>query len=590
MNKTVTVNIGGIVFHIDENAYEKFRAYLESIRSHFTAAEGRDEIMQDIESRIAEMFQEKLGDTRQVITLDDVEQVTSQMGKPEQITEESDFLNADTPYQQSAPGVKKLFRNPDDKILGGVASGVAAYYDYDVSWVRIAYALITLFFMAFVGSGFFFIMLYIILWIVLPEAKTTIDKLQMRGEPITVSNIEKNRKEEKVYEKAFAEDAKSVKKKGTAMGRIFEGIGKAIKIIFLILGKLVAVFFIFIGLVVAFAMLMGILALIGIPGTQYPEVWRLVFDSSQQFFVASFAALLLIGIPFLMLAYAGVRILFDYHKGQRIIGFTAMGLWLVGLGVSLFIGMRVLSNFSEKDQVRTTYTMEEMKSNKLIVEMHHDKNKEKNYFGPRIGFDLEDDFYLEASDGIVRSGNVKVDFVKSESDSFEVVQLLYARGKTRKDAVDNASGISYKFAHKDSVLTLDRFFTFTDPKYRSQKVQVLIKIPVGSSVYMDPSLKRFIYDIDNVQNVLDNDMLGKTWIMTKKGLSCMDCDGTERVVGGGKIHIDTGEDGTEIRIDKKGLRITGPDGEKVRIDSSGVIIKRKGEKEYRITGDNEVRI
>src|SRR5580765_4586707 len=84
MNKTVTVNIGGIVFHIDENAYEKFKMYLESIRSHFTTADGRDEIMQDIEARIAEMFQERVKDTKQVITLTDVEDVTRLMGKPEE--------------------------------------------------------------------------------------------------------------------------------------------------------------------------------------------------------------------------------------------------------------------------------------------------------------------------------------------------------------------------------------------------------------------------------------------------------------------------------------------------------------------------
>src|SRR5436190_4784899 len=116
MNKTVTVNIGGIIFHIDENAYERFKHYLESIRSHFTGSDGRDEIMQDIESRIAEMFQERVKDLKQVITLTDVEEVTVLMGKPEQFgDEDSKEKEIDTTELRVK---RRLFRNPEDKILG----------------------------------------------------------------------------------------------------------------------------------------------------------------------------------------------------------------------------------------------------------------------------------------------------------------------------------------------------------------------------------------------------------------------------------------------------------------------------------------
>lgn len=192
MNKTVTVNIGGIVFHIDENAYERFKQYLEAIRSHFTTAEGRDEIMQDIESRIAEMFQDRIKDSKQVITLEDVEEVTIQMGRPEQFGDEAaheEQSKSERPEVQEGPVKRRLFRNPDDKLLGGVCSGVANYFDIDAVWVRLAFAFIFFVF----GSGF---LLYILLWIIVPEAKTTAEKLQMRGEPVTISNIEKNVKEE----------------------------------------------------------------------------------------------------------------------------------------------------------------------------------------------------------------------------------------------------------------------------------------------------------------------------------------------------------------------------------------------------------
>src|ERR1043165_3180703 len=168
MNKTVTVNIGGIVFHIDENAYEKFKQYLESIRSHFTTADGRDEIMQDIEARIAEMFQERVKDSKQVITLGDVEEVTRQMGRPEEFGESGESREPEVEQASNEPSMpvkRRLFRNPDEKMLGGVCSGIANYFDIDIVWVRLAFVL--LFFLY--STGFWF---YIVLWIIIPEART----------------------------------------------------------------------------------------------------------------------------------------------------------------------------------------------------------------------------------------------------------------------------------------------------------------------------------------------------------------------------------------------------------------------------------
>src|SRR5690349_12113363 len=144
MNKTVTVNIGGIVFHIDENAYERFKQYLEAIRVHFTGSEGRDEIMQDIEARIAEMFQEKIKEQKQVVTLADVEEVITVMGRPEQFsgTGESDGAEAEPSATTTVNVKRRLYRNPDEKMIGGVASGISAYFDVDPVWIRLAFVAI----------------------------------------------------------------------------------------------------------------------------------------------------------------------------------------------------------------------------------------------------------------------------------------------------------------------------------------------------------------------------------------------------------------------------------------------------------------
>ena len=566
MNKTVTVNIGGIVFHIDENAYDRFKKYLESIKSHFTQSEGRDEIMQDIESRIAEMFQEKIKDSKNVITLEDVEQVTTQMGKPEQFGDDEEQLLSEDKVHPQTSRKRRLFRNPDDKLLGGVCSGISSYFDIDAVWIRLAFAVS---FLAF-GSGVF---LYIILWIIIPEAKTTADKLQMKGEQVNISNIEKNVKEEQEKSRVADSGKDTGKRAGTVVGRIFEGIGEIFKFFFMALGKLIAIFFLFIGLVVVFSMVMSAFAFIGLPGTQYPQIWRLIFDTSSQFSFAYIGILLLVGIPFLMLAYLGARNLFNIRKGTRVVGLTALGLWLIGLVICLFVGVKVAANFKEGDNVRNSMPLIQPTQQKVILEMTHSANEEKDY-GSGFGKNWKSDFDVTLTDDQFISKNLSVDIVRSRTDSFELVEIFYARGSSKKSALENASRIKYTYIQRDSVISLARFFSVERlDNYRAQKVQILLKVPVGGEVYLDKSLDSYIYDIDNVQNILDRDMLERTWKMTGRGLTCVDCDGSESSVDGERIQFYDDEDGSHIRIDESGVHISGPDGEKVAIDSNGVIIR-----------------
>src|SRR6188768_870180 len=230
MNKTVTVNLGGTVFHIDDNAYESLIKYLNAIKSHFSAEQGRDEIMQDIESRIGEMFRDRMKEGREVITLNDVNEVTTIMGKPEEFAGEEE---KSAPLHDAGTSVpvgrlkKRFFRDPDEKFVGGVCSGIAAYFNIDPVWVRLIFACALVFY----GTGFW---IYILLWIIIPEARTTADRLMMRGEPVTVSNIEKNVKEELDALRARMSDRP---KATTAIGKIFETIGEVFKFIFMVIGK-----------------------------------------------------------------------------------------------------------------------------------------------------------------------------------------------------------------------------------------------------------------------------------------------------------------------------------------------------------------
>ena len=191
MNKTININLGGFFFHIDEVAYQKLQRYLESIsKSLSDDPQGKNEIIADIEARISELLSEKITDARQVVNEGDIDDIIVIMGQPEDYADaEESYSESTYSFKRNNTSGKKLFRDGDDKFLGGVASGLAYYLDLDTIWVRLGLLALFIF-------GGFGILLYIILWILLPEAKTTAEKLQMEGEPVNIDNIEKKIREE----------------------------------------------------------------------------------------------------------------------------------------------------------------------------------------------------------------------------------------------------------------------------------------------------------------------------------------------------------------------------------------------------------
>lgn len=242
MNKTLTVNIAGSVFHIDENAFVKLDHYLKTIKKSFSIEE-QDEIIHDIEIRISELFLERLNDSKQNITLKDVDQVIEILGTPE------DYIVEETSTSESytyIPQAKKLYRDTQNGVLGGVLAGLGHYFKIDPVWLRIIFAILVLFF----GTGVF---LYLILWIVIPEAKTTSQILEMQGEPITVETIQKKVKEniEVIQEKFQQVDYNKYKQKaqlaGKESGRI---VSRVLGIIFVAISStiiLTNLFFLFLG-------------------------------------------------------------------------------------------------------------------------------------------------------------------------------------------------------------------------------------------------------------------------------------------------------------------------------------------------------
>ena len=186
MKITVSINLGGYSFNIDEDAYAELKHYLKNLELHFAGEESSSEILSDIETRMAELFRTKITSYKQVINMEDVRQVISVLGTPEDISDN----NGPTAQEKfSSPGYHRMYRDPDHRVIGGVCSGMGAYWDIDPVIVRIIFVALAL------GGGLG-LLVYLILYIVIPEAKTTAQKIEMKGNPVNIHNIKDSVKKE----------------------------------------------------------------------------------------------------------------------------------------------------------------------------------------------------------------------------------------------------------------------------------------------------------------------------------------------------------------------------------------------------------
>ncbi|HOF19706.1 MAG TPA: PspC domain-containing protein [Bacteroidales bacterium] len=179
MKITVSINLGGYAFNIDEDAYGELKRYLRELELHFAGEESSSEILSDIEARMSELFRARLSAYRQVITMEDVRYAVSVLGRPEDFSEEGSNSGK---QRDSSSGYHRMYRDPDRRIIGGVCAGIGAYWSLDPWIVRII-------FIALILAGGLGIIIYLILYVAIPEARTTSQKIEMKGDPVNIKNI-----------------------------------------------------------------------------------------------------------------------------------------------------------------------------------------------------------------------------------------------------------------------------------------------------------------------------------------------------------------------------------------------------------------
>ncbi|UAM99682.1 PspC domain-containing protein [Polaribacter litorisediminis] len=542
MNKTININLGGFFFHIDEVAYQKLNRYLASIsRSLSDDPQGKNEIIADIEARISELLSEKITDARQVVNAADIEDIITIMGQPEDYAEAEESYNEPAySYKRNKASSKKLFRDGDDKFLGGVCSGIGHYFNIDVIWIRLA-------FIVLLFSGFS-PLIYIILWILLPEATTTAEKLQMEGEPVNIDNIEKKIREEfhNVSENVseFANQASDTFKKGAdkinksfsaktkknnGISDFVDTLGKIILAIFRVIGKFIGILIIFISAAVILSLIIGgfsvgSLEWLHVDGEflNYPPFF---YDATLPIWLLTLCVFLLIGIPFLILFILGLRILSsNVQKMNKPTRLTLSGVWIISLLVIIFTAIDFGSSHAVRGQSVEKQALNIVANDTLTLKMVNDDTL---YYRQNIRRSTYREEVTINDEKMVYASNIKVDVRKSTSNESSIVIQKISRGRNKNKANLNTKKIKYKYQLEDHTIVLDAFFLSDyNNLWKEEVINITLYIPENVVIYFDDSTKNFLYHIDNTTDIYDQDMANHHFIMTERTLKCTDCVGS----------------------------------------------------------------
>ncbi|MBE7173466.1 MAG: PspC domain-containing protein [Williamsia sp.] len=599
MKKIININFQGRIVPIEETAYEILMQYVESLRRYFANEEGRDEIINDIESRIGELFSNRLKATS-VITDEDVNTVIASIGRPEDFDEAEGTQSAGSStaaggnqysYQQQngtrsrrlyrsandkilggvAAGLanyfgidpaitrvlfvlfffigggglliyiilwivlpihnlatnirKRLYRNPENKMVGGVAAGIAAYFNIEVWIPRLIF--LSPFILGvlkgilhrsighdfddflFNGLGGTIFMTYIVLWIVLPEANSSTEKLEMRGERVDLETIKKTVKEDlenlrgkaatmggelKERAQAIGADLKSTSQNfateaGPVVRRSASGIGH-------VLGILFKAFFLFIAGAIAFGLIMVLITLLfgGIGAFPFKDF---VLDGFGENLLAWLTLLLFLGVPIIALLTWLIRRITGVRSRKNYLGYAFGSLWIIGLVSAILLAVSIARDFRSRTSVREEIFVSQPPTGKLLVKVSD--SRVKYYDSDWFGFDDEDLPFFSKNQDSILINTVRVRVRKSPDSLYHAYGVKISSGSNPGLAENLANRISFRVAQNDSLLYLPKGFTITrNDKFRNQQFLLTIEVPVGKRVEVDRSVDGYGWFTINV--------------------------------------------------------------------------------------------
>lgn len=492
MKTTKNISLGGYAFIIEEDAYILLKNYTDAVRAGFSNVEGGDEIQHDIEFRIAEIFKEKLIH-REVLTKTDIEEMIGIMGEPSIYSSEGN--SAQMPENNIE---KRFFRDPDKRVFGGVSSGIAAYFNIDPVWIRLVFLIAILGF----GTG---LGVYIILWIAIPEAKTTSDKLSMHGKSPNLSNITDSIK-----------NTKNLQKTGNnIVGILTETLRKLVDLTIAILKTSLKVILICMGIMFGLFLLSMFIFLLNqdnlevSPLIGWSQIKSFLFLNNSVANLGYLALLMLFLIPLLYLFYRVILYFLKEKQVNKYVSLTALLTWLLSFSIVIYTGFNLGMQYRHSGQSIQTISFPSDTSHTFFM----------------TSVETDSVFEHVLNDGSLRIKNVQVDIIKGGMDSLIKLKIIRKQnGPSKAEATEGAKLIQFATSFENGKLLIPNFLTIPPKqKYRNQEVEIELTIPYGQNIKIDSSLERLLNDVELDGKIYMDDMYNYTLKMTPLGLQCIDC-------------------------------------------------------------------
>ncbi|WP_163399018.1 PspC domain-containing protein [Flavobacterium fluviatile] len=569
MNKTVNINLGGMFFHIDEDAYLKLTRYFDAIKRSLNNSSGQDEIIKDIEMRVSELLTEKQKSEKHVVGLKDVDEVIAVMGQPEDYRlEDEESTNQSFNYDNRKH--KKLYRDKEKGMIGGVATGLGHYFGIDAVWIKIIFLI---FVFAGFGTG---ILAYFVLWVVTPEAVTTSEKLEMTGEPVTISNIEKKVREEidslsdKFKNADYDKMGNQVK---SGAGRISSSFGDFVMTVFKIFAKFLGVILIISGILTLIMLFIGVFTLgtnifIDFPWQNFIEAGNFTEYPIWSFGLLMFFA---VGIPFFFLTLLGFKLLSPNTKTiGNIAKYTLLAVWIIAVAIAISIGIKQATEISYDNKTVEKKTINISPKDTLYVKFRYN-----DYYAKDLNHHRDFEFVQDsANNDLIYSNDVRLHVLHTD----EAVPYLQieksARGNSFTNAKKRAEKINYNIAVKGNYLILDNYFlTDVKNKFRGQEVDVYLYLPEGQLFKPDASIQ----DYDESEDDFFNLHFSGNYNYKVEGskIKCLNCPADEDEYNDVEEDTIVNDTVKEVSIKINGEEVLSAKKGKGRLttDKNGVIIK-----------------
>lgn len=574
MNKTVNINLGGMFFHIDEDAYLKLTRYFDAIKRSLNNSSGKDEIIKDIEMRVSELLTEKQKSEKHVVGIKDVDEVIAVMGQPEDYIIEEEANSSNQSFSNSGTRrTKKLYRDKEKGMIGGVATGLGHYFGIDSVWLKIMFLI---FVFAGFGTG---ILAYIVLWIVTPEAVTTSEKLEMTGEPVTISNIEKKVREEieslsdKFKNADYDKMGNQVKSGAERLG---SGFSDFIMTVFKIFAKFLGIVLIMSGISVLILLLIGVFTLgtnifIDFPWQNFVDAGNFTDYPIWVFGLLMFFA---VGIPFFFLTLLGFKLLAPNMKSiGNIAKYTLLAVWIIAMALAISVGIKQATEISYENKTVEKQSLNIKPTDTLFI-----KFKYNEYFTKDLNHHRDFEFVQDsANNQLIYSTDIDLHVLHTDEKTAYIQIEKKARGKSFIDAKQRAEKINYKFEIKGNQLILDNYLlTDVKNKFRDQEVQIYLYLPEGQLLKPDSSVQDYDDSDDNFFNL---HFSSDNYIYKVEGskVKCLNCPISENEYDDVENNEDNEDNDTinevSVKINGKevlnGKKTTGH----LTTDKNGVIIK-----------------